>query len=96
MLKQVQHDGRGLECGNFPIRAALDKHDNEEWEMIGKLLGALVGREIDRRDGQGGVKGAVIGAAAAGALRRAGPLGLAIGGAYVAKKMLDRRRARRG
>lgn len=63
--------------------------------MIGKLIGALVGREIDRRDGDSGVKGALIGATAAGALRRLGPLGLAIGGAYVAKKALDRRRARR-
>ena len=60
--------------------------------MIGKVIGALVGREIDRRDGSGGMKGAVIGAAAAGALRRLGPLGLVLGGAYVAKKALDRRR----
>jgi hypothetical protein len=59
--------------------------------MIGKLIGALVGREIDRRDGEGGIKGAVIGAMAAGALRRIGPLGLILGGAYVAKKMYDRR-----
>jgi hypothetical protein len=63
--------------------------------MIGKVIGALLGREIDRRDGRGGVKGAVFGAAAAGALRRTGPLGLAIAGGYVAKKMMDRRRARR-
>jgi len=60
--------------------------------MIGKVIGALVGREIDRRDGQGGIKGALLGAAAAGALRRLGPLGLLAGGAYVAKKMMDRRR----
>ena len=63
--------------------------------MIGKLMGALVGREIDRRDGRGGVKGALIGAAAAGALRRLGPIGLLAGGAYVAKKAMDRRRVRR-
>lgn len=61
--------------------------------MIGKVIGALVGREIDRRDGQGGLKGALIGAAAAGGLRRLGPLGLVLGGAYVAKKALDRRKA---
>lgn len=61
--------------------------------MIGKVIGALVGREIDRRDGSGGVKGAVIGAAAAGALRRLGPIGLVLGGAYVAKKAIGRRRA---
>jgi hypothetical protein len=60
--------------------------------MIGKIVGALVGREIDRRDGRGGMKGALFGAAAAGALRRLGPLGLLAGGAYVAKKAMDRRR----
>ncbi|RJF93517.1 hypothetical protein [Sphingomonas cavernae] len=60
--------------------------------MIGKIIGALVGREIDRRDGRGGLKGAVLGAAAAGGMRRLGPLGLALGGAYVAKRILDRRR----
>jgi hypothetical protein len=64
--------------------------------MIGKVIGALVGREIDRRDGRGGMKGAVIGAVAMGAMRRMGPLGLALGGAYVAKKMLGRRREREG
>jgi uncharacterized membrane protein YebE (DUF533 family) len=61
--------------------------------MIGKLLGALVGREIDRSDGKGGVKGALFGAAAAGLIRRAGPLGLIAGGAWLAKKGYDRRRA---
>jgi len=61
--------------------------------MIGKVIGALVGRELDRREGGRGLKGAVLGAAAAGGLRRLGPLGVVLGGAYVAKKMLDRRRA---
>lgn len=65
--------------------------------MLGKVIGALVGREIDMRDGRGGLKGAAFGALAAGGLRRLGPLGIALGGAYVAKKALDRRRmARRG
>ena len=63
--------------------------------MIGKLIGALVGREIDRGDGDNGVKGAAIGAVAAGALRRLGPIGLALGGAFVAKRAYDRRRAGR-
>ncbi|MFS0737887.1 hypothetical protein ABC347_12625 [Sphingomonas sp. 1P06PA] len=62
--------------------------------MIGKIVGALVGREIDRRDGTGGTKGAILGMAAAGGLRRLGPLGLVLGGAYVAKKAYDRRRGR--
>lgn len=62
--------------------------------MIRNIIGALVGREIDRRDGTGGAKGAALGWLAMGAMRRMGPLGLALGGAYVAKKALDRRRGR--
>ena len=60
--------------------------------MIGRILGALVGRELDRRDGRGGAKGAIVGAVAMGAMRRMGPLGMLLGGAYVAKKAYDRRR----
>jgi len=60
--------------------------------MIGKIISALIGREIDRRDGKGGVKGALIGAAAPAILRRLGSAGLVLGGAYVAKKAWDRRR----
>lgn len=61
--------------------------------MIGKLIGAAIGREIDQRDGRGGAKGAALGWIAAGALRRAGPLGLALGGAWLAKRAYDRRKA---
>jgi hypothetical protein len=61
-------------------------------DMIGKLLGALVGRELDRRDGDSGIKGAVLGAAAAGLMRRAGPLALLAGGAWLAKKAYDHRK----
>lgn len=63
--------------------------------MIGKVIGALVGRELDRRDGSSGLKGALTGALIGGGLRRMGPLGMALGGAYVAKKALDRRRMTR-
>lgn len=63
--------------------------------MIGRIIGALVGREIDRRDGQGGLKGAAVGALTMGAMRRMGPLGMLIGGGYVAKKAYDRRRETR-
>ena len=63
--------------------------------MFGRVLGALVGRELDRRDGSGGLKGAAMGALAVGAMRRMGPLGMVLGGAYVAKKALDRRRTTR-
>ncbi len=60
--------------------------------MIRSAIGALVGREIDRRDGQGGLKGAAVGLVAARLLSRMGPLGLVLGGGYVAKKAYDRRR----
>ncbi len=63
--------------------------------MIRQIIGALVGREIDRRDGSGGAKGAALGWMAAGAMRRMGPLGLVLGGAYVAKKAFDRRKGTR-
>jgi len=62
--------------------------------MIGKVIGALVGRRIDQRDGEGGLKGAVLGAATAGVLRRLGPVGLALGGLYMAKRAYDRTRTR--
>ncbi|NMG22563.1 hypothetical protein DP116_25180 [Brasilonema bromeliae SPC951] len=62
--------------------------------MIGRIIGAMVGREIDRRDGAGGIKGAAMGWIAAGALRRMGPLGLVLGGGYVAKKIYDRAKGR--
>jgi len=60
--------------------------------MIGKLIAALIGREIDRRDGKGGAKGAMIGAAAPAIIKRLGSVGLVLGGAYVAKKAWDRRK----
>jgi hypothetical protein len=63
--------------------------------MIRGIIGALVGAEIDRRDGDSGIKGAAIGLIAGRVLSRMGPLGLALGGAYVAKKAYDRDRAAR-
>jgi len=63
--------------------------------MLRTVIGALMGREMDRRDGRGGVGGAVMGAVLARAVTRSGPLGLALGGAYLAKKAYDRRRAGR-
>ncbi len=63
--------------------------------MIRNIIGALVGRELDRRDGSGGMKGALGGMAAMSVLRRMGPLGMILGGGYVAKKAYDRRKANR-
>ena len=61
--------------------------------MLGKVIGALVGEEIGKRQGRGGA-GMLAGALAVGAMRRLGPLGVALGGAYVAKKAYDRYRTR--
>ena len=64
--------------------------------MIGKIVGAAVGRKIARRN-EGGT-GMLVGALVPLLAKRAfGPLGLAVGGAWVAKKLWDRRsRARTG
>lgn len=59
--------------------------------MIGKIIGALIGREVERRRQESGLKGAVLGAAAVGLAKRLGPAALVLGGAYAAKKIYDRR-----
>ena len=62
--------------------------------MIGKLIGAGIGRRVAGR--HDGFRGALLGAAAPWLIRRAfTPLGFAAMGAYGAKKLYDRRRARR-
>jgi hypothetical protein len=68
--------------------------------MLGKILGGYVGQRVGNRYNQGGggsgLRGALIGTGIAMVARRGlGPLGLLIGGGYVAKKVLDRRRTRR-
>jgi outer membrane lipoprotein SlyB len=62
--------------------------------MIGKIAGAALGRKLAGRY-EGGT-GLLLGALAPAIAKRAfGPLGLAVGGAWVAKKLWDRRRAAR-
>ena len=62
--------------------------------MIGKIIGASVGRRIAGRNE--GLKGAMIGAATPWLLKRAlTPLGIAALGIYGAKKVYDWRRERR-
>jgi len=63
--------------------------------MIGRIISALVGREMGRRDGSGGASGAVKGVVAMGLMRRMGPLDMILGGGYAAKKAYDRNRARK-
>lgn len=62
--------------------------------MFGKLIGALIGSKV--AGSQSGAKGALIGAGVAALARRGlGPLGLALGAGWAAKKMYDRRQSRR-
>lgn len=63
--------------------------------MIGKIIGALVGRELDRNNRGSGVGGAAKGVIAASVLRRMGPFGMLLGGGWAAKKAYDRHRANR-
>lgn len=63
--------------------------------MIAKILGAVAGKKLAGRYGNG-AKGALIGAAVPIVARRAfGPLGLALAGGYAAKKLYDRSKAKR-
>jgi len=59
--------------------------------MLGKIMGALIGAEVEKRRQESGLKGAVLGAAAVGFAKRLGPVALVLGGAYAAKKLYDRR-----
>ena len=62
--------------------------------MFGKLIGALIGSKV--AGSQSGAKGALIGAGVAALARRGlGPLGLALGAGWTAKKIYDRRQSRR-
>lgn len=64
--------------------------------FLRRIMGAMVGGAIDRHDGKGGLKGAVIGAVASRAISRAGPVGLvALGAAAAAKMAYDHRKARK-
>lgn len=63
--------------------------------MIRNVLGALVGAEVERSRGGGGLKGAAVGTVAAFALRRMGLPGLLLGGAWAAKQAYDRRKVTR-
>lgn len=62
--------------------------------MIAKILGAIAGKKIAGRNDK--VTGALIGAAVPVIARRGlGPLGLALGAGWLAKKAYDKAQARR-
>jgi hypothetical protein len=62
--------------------------------MVGKLAGAYVGEKMAGRNR--GLRGAILGAGVAAVARRGlGPLALALGAGWAAKKMWDKRQERR-
>ena len=62
--------------------------------MFGKIVGAIIGSKI--AGSQSGAKGALIGAGVVAIARRGlGPLGLALGAGWAAKKIYDSRQAAR-
>jgi hypothetical protein len=62
--------------------------------MIGKLIGAAIGRKVAGRNGEG--RGELVGFLAPALIRRASPPLLALAGAgWAAKKLWDWRRDRR-
>lgn len=62
--------------------------------MIAKILGAIAGEKLAGRNNK--ATGALLGAAVPIIARRGlGPLGLALGAGWLAKKAYDRRQARR-
>jgi hypothetical protein len=61
--------------------------------MIGKMIGAAIGRKLAGPNEEG--KGAVLGFLAPAIARRvAAPIGLALAGGYLAKKLWDWRKER--
>jgi hypothetical protein len=60
--------------------------------MIGKVMAALIGAEVEKRRQDSGLKGAVLGLAVLGLTKRVLPAALLLGGAYAAKKLYDHRR----
>lgn len=61
--------------------------------MFGRIIGAIVGNKLASRNNKG--TGALIGAAIPIIARRGlGPLGLALGAGWAAKKLYERNRTR--
>jgi hypothetical protein len=58
--------------------------------MIGKLLAALIGNRIDRSDGKGGVKGALIGLGVERMLTRMGPIGWVLAALFLVLRFVWR------
>ena len=59
---------------------------------MAKLLGPLIGAVIDRRDGDSGIKGALIGGLAQSGLRATGGLVTTLALGWAVKKVVDKLR----
>lgn len=59
--------------------------------MIGDLIAAAIGRDIDRRDGEGGTLGALAGVVTWKVARRVVPAAIVIGGAALGARYLMRK-----
>lgn len=57
------------------------------------VIGAVIGAAIDRKDGDSGVKGAILGYAASGAAKTVGKLGVLAAIGYGVVNLVRRRRA---
>ena len=59
--------------------------------MIGDIIAAAIGRDIDRRDGEGGTLGALAGVATWKVARRVVPAAIVLGGAALGARYLIRK-----
>jgi hypothetical protein len=61
-----------------------------ERNVMRNFLGTLIGAAIDRRDGDSGIKGALLGSLAEGAIKKAGPLALTFAVGWGAFRLVRR------
>ena len=59
--------------------------------MIGDLIAATIGRDIDRRDGEGGTLGALAGVVTWKVAKRVVPAAIVLGGAALGARYLARK-----
>jgi len=59
--------------------------------MLGDLIAAAVGRDIDRRDGEGGTLGALVGVVTWRVAKRVVPAAMVVGGVALGARYLWRK-----
>jgi hypothetical protein len=83
----------GTRAGSFGVVVRTLSLGRDQ-SMLGKIAGAIIGEKLAGRNR--GVRGALMGAGIAAVARRGfGPLALALGAGWAAKKMWDKRQDRR-